>query len=132
MRLPPLKAVWYFESAARNLSFSRAAEELNVTHSAISHQIKALEEWLGATLFERGARTLHLTEAGRRLAEPARSAFRQLAKAAQEVKRDPAGDAVTVSAMPSLTVKWLVPRLYDFRTRHRPGFARARAAGEQR
>lgn len=118
MRLPPLKAVWYFESAARHLSFSRAAEEINVTHSAISHQIKALEDWLGVTLFDRGARTLALTEAGQRFLPPVRAAFQQLAEAAQEVKFDPTGGPLTVSALPSLTMKWLVPRLYDFQARH--------------
>ena len=60
---PPLKAVRYFEAAARHLSFSKAAEELSVTHSAISHQIKALEGWLGVPLFERGTRQVALTPA---------------------------------------------------------------------
>ena len=72
MRLPPLKAVRYFDCAARHLSFTKAADELAVTHSAISHQIKALEEWLGILLFERGARSLTLTEAGRRYLPPVR------------------------------------------------------------
>ena len=77
MRLPPLKAVRYFECAARHLSFTKAADELNVTHSAISHQIKALEEWLAMSLFDRGARSLSLTEAGRRFLPPVRAAFHQ-------------------------------------------------------
>lgn len=63
-RLPPLKAIRYFESAARHLSFTKAAQELHVTHSAISHQIKALEDWLGVRLFRRLNRSLALTEAG--------------------------------------------------------------------
>ena len=58
---PPLKAVRYFEAAARHLSFSKAAEELNVTHSAISHQIKALEEWVGQPLFDRTGRAIRLS-----------------------------------------------------------------------
>lgn len=116
--IPPLKAVWYFESAARHLSFSKAAEELNVTHSAISHQIKALEEWVGQPLFERGARSLKLTEAGATFLSPVRSAFQQLAQAGQDVRQATRGGPLTVSVLPSLASKWLVPRLYDFRDRH--------------
>ncbi|HVO04238.1 MAG TPA: transcriptional regulator GcvA [Candidatus Cybelea sp.] len=115
---PPLKAVRYFESAARHLSFSRAAEELNVTHSAISHQIKALEEWVGQPLFDRTGRALRLTEAGRQFLPPVRSAFQQLADAAQDLRQLNRGGPLTVSVLPSLASKWLVPRLFDFRTKH--------------
>lgn len=118
MRLPPLKAVRYFECAARHLSFTKAADELSVTHSAISHQIKALEEWLGLSLFDRGARSLSLTEAGRRYLPPVRAAFHQLAEASAEMRAFPGGGPLTVSALPSLASKWLVPRLYDFQARH--------------
>ncbi|MBL8708973.1 MAG: transcriptional regulator GcvA [Rhodospirillaceae bacterium] len=118
MRLPPLKAVRYFECAARHLSFTKAADELAVTHSAISHQIKALEEWLGVLLFERGARALSLTEAGRRYLPPVRSAFQLLAESAAELRAFPGAGPLTVSALPSLTSKWLVPRLHDFQMRH--------------
>jgi LysR family glycine cleavage system transcriptional activator len=115
---PPLKAVRYFESAARHLSFSKAAEELNVTHSAISHQIKALEEWIGQPLFERTGRALRLTEAGRQFLPPVRSAFRQLSDAADDLRQANRGGPLTVSVLPSLASKWLVPRLYDFRAKH--------------
>src|ERR1700742_2898471 len=115
---PPLKAVRYFESAARHLSFSKAAEELNVTHSAISHQIKALEEWIGQPLFERTGRALRLTEAGRQFLPPVRSAFRQLTDAADDLRQANRGGALTVSVLPSLASKWLVPRLFDFRSKH--------------
>lgn len=118
MRLPPLKAVRYFECAARHLSFTKAADELSVTHSAISHQIKALEEWLGILLFERGARSLTLTEAGRRYLPPVRASFQQLSEASAEMRLFPGGGPLTVSALPSLTSKWLVPRLHDFQNRH--------------
>lgn len=118
MRLPPLKAVRYFDCAARHLSFTKAADELAVTHSAISHQIKALEEWLGILLFERGARSLTLTEAGRRYLPPVRAAFQQLAEASADLRLLPGGGPLTVSALPSLTSKWLVPRLHDFQARH--------------
>lgn len=115
---PPLKAVRYFESAARHLSFSKAAEELNVTHSAISHQIKALEEWIGQALFERTGRALRLTEAGRQFLPPVRSAFRQLTDAADDLRQANRGGPLTVSVLPSLASKWLVPRLFDFRSKH--------------
>jgi LysR family glycine cleavage system transcriptional activator len=115
---PPLKAVRYFECAARHLSFSKAAEELNVTHSAISHQIKALEEWVGQPLFDRTGRALRLTEAGRQFLPPVRSAFQQLADAAQDLRQLCHGGPLTVSVLPSLASKWLVPRLFDFRARH--------------
>ena len=118
MRLPPLNAVRYFDCAARHLSFTKAAAELNVTHSAISHQIKALEAWLGVSLFDRSARALSLTEAGRRFVPPVRAAFQQLAEAAAEMRLLPGGGPLTVSALPSLASKWLVPRLYDFQARH--------------
>ena len=115
---PPLKAVRYFESAARHLSFSKAAEELNVTHSAISHQIKALEEWIGQPLFERTGRALRLTESGRQFLPPVRSAFRQLSEAAEDLRQANRGGPLTVSVLPSMASKWLVPRLYDFRAKH--------------
>jgi LysR family glycine cleavage system transcriptional activator len=115
---PPLKAVRYFEAAARHLSFSKAAEELNVTHSAISHQIKALEEWVGQPLFDRTGRALRLTEAGRQFLPPVRSAFQQLADAAQDLRQLCRGGPLTVSVLPSLASKWLVPRLFDFRAKH--------------
>lgn len=116
--LPPLKAVWYFESAARHLNFSKAADELNVTHSAISHQIRALEEWVGQPLFERGARGLRLTESGQQFLPPIRAAFQQLIQAGQAVRLTAHGGALTVSVLPSMASKWLVPRLADFRNRH--------------
>jgi LysR family glycine cleavage system transcriptional activator len=115
---PPLKAVRYFEAAARHLSFSKAAEELNVTHSAISHQIKALEEWVGQPLFDRTGRALRLTEGGRQFLPPVRSAFQQLADAAQDLRQLCHGGPLTVSVLPSLASKWLVPRLFDFRANH--------------
>lgn len=114
-RLPPLTAVRYFEAAARHLSFTRAAQELNVTHSAISHQIKALEEWLGVPLFRRLNRALALTEAGQAYLGPVRDAFEHLADGTRAVRaRDQTG-ALTVSTMPSFAAKWLVPRLRSFR-----------------
>jgi LysR family transcriptional regulator, glycine cleavage system transcriptional activator len=117
-RLPPLTAIRYFECAARFLSFTKAAHELNVTHSAISHQIRALEESLGVPLFRRLNRSLVLTEAGQIFLKPVREAFDKLNEATRLVRvRDGAGP-LTVTTMPSFAAKWLVPRLRRFQERH--------------
>ena len=118
MRLPPLKSVHYFEAAARLQSFTKAAAELNVTHSAISHQIKALEEWLGQPLFERKTRQVRLTEAGKRFVGPVKSAFEQISGGAAEIATYGKDRPLTVTALPSLSAKWLVPRLSDFQRKH--------------
>lgn len=118
MRLPPLKSIWYFEATARHLSFTKAGEELSVTHSAISQQIKLLEEWLGHSLFERSPRNLSLSEAGRRFLPPVRSAFQQLGDAATDMRRYPRNKPLTISILPSIATKWLVPRLPGFKAEH--------------
>ncbi len=114
-RLPPLTAVRYFEAAARHLSFTKAAAELNVTHGAISHQVKALEEWLGLPLFRRLNRALALTEAGQTYMVPVREALERLADGTRAVRARDGSGALTVSALPSFAAKWLVPRLGSFR-----------------
>jgi|SRR5689334_2301335 len=117
-RLPPLNALRSFEVAARHLSFSKAAEELHVTHSAISHQIKALEEWLGTPLFRRVNRGLLLTEPGQAYLRPVRESFQKLGEATWRLKAKGRSGPLTVSVMPSFASKWLVPRLRTFRERH--------------
>lgn len=117
-RLPPLKAVHYFTVAARLLSFTKAAQELHVTHSAVSHQIKALEEWIGIPLFRRLNRMIVLTEAGQAYLKPVVEAFERLAEASRQVRQAEQSGPLVVSVMPSLAAKWLVPRLRRFRERH--------------
>lgn len=117
-RLPPLNAIRYFEAAARHLSLSRAAEELHVTHSAVSHQIKALEAWLGVALFRRQNRTVVLTEAGQVYLRPVREAFEKLAEGSRQLRLREGGGALTVSTLPSFASLWLVPRLRRFREAH--------------
>jgi LysR family glycine cleavage system transcriptional activator len=117
-RLPPLNAIRYFEAAARHLSFTKAAEELHVTHSAISHQIKALEEWLGMPLFRRMNRAIVLTEAGQAYMRPVKEAFERLGEASRILKAREQTGTLTVSTMPSFAAKWLVPRLGGFREQH--------------
>ncbi|MCR9219541.1 MAG: transcriptional regulator GcvA [Alphaproteobacteria bacterium] len=116
-RLPPLKPLPAFEAAARTLSFTQAAEELNVTQAAISHQIKALEEALGAPLFRRLNRALRLTEEGEAFLIPVRRALEGLADAAERVRQPQKAGALTVSVLPSFASTWLVPRLARFRQR---------------
>lgn len=116
--LPPLNGLRAFEAAARHLSFTRAAEELNVTQAAISHQIKALEERLGIRLFRRLNRALMLTDEGQRLYPAARDAFDRLAEAVAALRARDTLRSLTVSVLPSFAAKWLVPRLSRFQSLH--------------
>ncbi len=116
--LPPLNALRAFEAAARHLSFTRAAAELHVTQAAISHQIKGLEDWLGAPLFRRVNRTLLLTEAGQAYVVPVREALGQIADATDRLFRRDTGGVLTISTMPSFAAKWLVMRLGRFQAAH--------------
>lgn len=116
-RLPPLSALRPFEAAARLESFTRAAEELFITHGAVSHQVRALEEHLGVPLFARHGKRVTLTAAGRTFAERVRAALDDIAEAAEQIKvrRD---DRLTVSVLPSFASRWLMPRLIRFMDAH--------------
>ncbi len=117
-RLPPLNAIRAFEAAARHLSFTKAADELAVTQGAVSHQVKALEAWLGVTLFLRETRAIYLTREGQQYLAPVRAALDAIAEATRRLEvLDPRGP-LTVSAIPSFVAKWLLPRLADFRAAH--------------
>ena len=117
-KLPPLNALKAFEAAARHLSFAKAAEELNVTPAAISHQIKSLEATLGVVLFRRMTRSLLLTERGQAALPILREGFDKLAEGAEQLRRPDGGGPLTVSVVPSFGAKWLVPRLERFRAAH--------------
>ncbi len=117
-RLPPLNALRAFEAAARHLSFTRAADELHVTQTAISHQIKSLEERLRVRLFWRRPRGLLLTEAAQRYLPPVRDAFDRIAVATAQLAATGSSGSLTVSVLPSFAAKWLVPRLGRFRAAH--------------
>ena len=109
--LPPLNALRAFEAAARHRSVSRAAQELHVTHGAVSRQLRTLEQALGRPLFEREGRGLRPTAAGEALREAAGSAFAELARSWERLGRD-AGDAPLVLGCPgSLLARWVIPRL---------------------
>ena len=113
-RLPPLDALRGFESAARYLSFTRAAQDLSVTQSAISRQIKTLEDTIGLPLFARYNRRLELTEAGQRLFRAATRALAEITAALDEL-HGPSTQVVTVTTPLSFATLWLVPRLAAFR-----------------
>jgi len=110
-RLPPLNALRAFESAARHESFSAAARELNVTHGAVSHQVKALEEWLGMPLFERRTRAVRLTQAASAYLTIIESAFNQIHGATIALSRDRGNAPLHVTTTPAFAVRWLAPRL---------------------
>ena len=115
--IPPLNPLRAFEVAARHLSFTRAAEELFVTPSAVSHQVKTLEENLGVQLFIREAKTLVLTPAGTAYLPGVQMAFKQLADATHRLhsKDRP---ALKVNMPPTFAVKWLIPRMDRFMQAH--------------
>jgi len=113
-RLPPLSALRAFEAAARNRSFKRAAGELGVTPTAISHHIKSLEEHLQVSLFERRTRQVTLTQVGARLYPVLQEGFDNFARILHQIKVDPAPATVTISATTAFTARWLVPRVARF------------------
>jgi LysR family glycine cleavage system transcriptional activator len=117
-RLPPLNALKAFEASARQLSFTRAAEELFVTQAAISHQIKSLEEFLGIKLFMRKNRTLLLTEEGQAYYLDIKDVFNTINDATERLLARGAKGAITVSLQPSFAIQWLVPRLNAFNILH--------------
>lgn len=114
---PPLIAARSFEAAARHKSFLKAADELNVTPTAVSHQVKKLEEYLGQALFVRLNRAVELTAAGAALASTLKELFASLDEAL-DPQRHQDRSTIVISAMPSLAAKWLAPRLPDFEARH--------------
>ena len=117
-RLPSLNALRAFEAAARHLSFTKAAAELNVTQAAISHQVKALEEQLGLPLFRRVNRRLLLTDAGQTYVSGLTAAFDGIAEATEQVTAGRGGGSLRISTLPSMAAKWLLPRLSRFRAQH--------------
>ncbi|MDE2378273.1 transcriptional regulator GcvA [Bradyrhizobium sp.] len=119
-RLPSLNGLRAFEAAARHLSFTLAASELNVTQTAISHQIRRLEEELGIRLFIRQNRALALTAEARDYLPGVRAAFNDLRLATDRLLRRDDDKVLTVSTLASLAAKWLLPRLTDFQEAH-PG-----------
>lgn len=117
-RLPNLNALRAFEAAARHLSFSRAANELCVTQGAISRQVKALESELGVLLFRRMTRAVELTDEGQQFLPAAKEAFDRVEEATILLKKSSAHQILTVSALPTFAMRWLIPRLSRFSARY--------------
>ena len=116
-----LSALAAFETAARYQNFAHAAEELHLTASAVSHQVRKLEARLGVTLFQRHARGVSLTAEGRRLADSASHAIGDLDSVMRELRAGPdARDTVAITTLHSFVHGWLIPRLPRFTTAH-PG-----------
>ena len=109
--LPPLSAMRAFEAAARHRSAKRAAEELSVTATAISHQLRTLEDWLGVQLFLRKPRQLELTAAGRELLDDVGNAFDTMAGAVARLRAVPQRRHVTLSTTPAVASRWLLPHV---------------------
>ena len=114
LRLPPMQALRAFEAAARAHSLTKAAQALNLTHGAISHQIKSLERTLGVQLMERAGRGIRLTDEGERFASRVRAAFAELAAAMNEIAARANPRQLRVSVVPSFAARWLLPRFGRF------------------
>lgn len=113
-KLPPLNALKAFESAARHLNFTKAAEELFVTQAAVSHQIKLLEDFLNIQLFHRRNRLLELTELGLQYFDEIRPLLEKIAMATERVRLKNSRQILTISVPQTFGMHWLVPRLNDF------------------
>ena len=116
--LPPVRALVAFEAAARNLNFTRAAEELVVTRVAVSRQVKRLEQYLGVPLFVREPRRLRLTEAGQRLYRVVNLGFHQIMEVTRELTRESTSNIITLTTTPGFSIYWLMPRIGTFRRAH--------------
>lgn len=117
--LPPLQALRALEAAARRRSFSRAAEELHLTHSAVSHHLRALEAELGVELFRRAGSRMIPTAAGAQLAERVRRSLEELREALDATRPGVSGvTRLELSVMSDFASVWLIPRLGDFYDRH--------------
>ncbi len=116
--LPPLNALRCFEAAARLNSFSRAAEELCVTPSAVSHQVKSLEAFLNIKLFLREKRRVYLTNCGEKYLQGIAHAFDEIDIATRRLVASPNMAAVNISVAPVFLTRWLVPRIAEFQQQH--------------
>jgi LysR family glycine cleavage system transcriptional activator len=116
--LPPLETFRFFEAAARHLNFTRAAEEMHVTHGAVSQRIKRLEEHLGKSLFRRSGRGMLLTDDGRLLLERVRTAIGEITEGVEAIRSGSRDRILTISTIPGFAAYWLMPRLAEFIEHH--------------
>lgn len=120
--LPPLNWVRAFDAAARHEGFQRAGTELGVSPGAVSQMVKSLEAHLGLALFERLARGVRLTEAGRQYGAAVGPALDRIAQATDRIAVRPSADVIRIAALPALAALWLTPRLSGFQENH-PGLS---------
>lgn len=116
--LPPLNALRAFEVAARHMSFKYAADELCITSTAVSHRIRALEEWLGIKLFNRLTRSLELTKEGEAYASRVNEAFELLARASDDLRNSSEEGELVISTTMSFASNWLTAKLINFQADH--------------
>ena len=117
-RFPPLNALRSFECAGRQMSFAKAAEELNVTPGAVSRQIKTLEDWLGAPLFRRRHKQVVLTALGRSYLASVSLPLEEIAAATARMRRRESDRPIAICSYPTFALRWLVPRWGRFYNRH--------------
>jgi LysR family glycine cleavage system transcriptional activator len=121
-QMPPLSALRAFEATARSKGFSAAARELNVTHAAVSQQVRGLESYLDTALVMRDGRSLRLTAEGEELAQALSDGFLQIQSGVEAVRAGGANRPLVVTLTPAFALQWLMPRMGDFWARH-PGLA---------
>jgi len=117
-QLPPLTTLRSFEASARLLSFSKAADELHVTHGAVSRAVRHLEDHLGVKLFKRSVRAVNLTATGAAYAASVRDVLGRLAAATAVIMDQQSMGVLNISTLDSFAAKWLIPRLFRFRQVH--------------
>lgn len=117
-KMPPLSALRAFSAFAETGGVAQAGAALNVSHAAISQQLRALEAHLGAALLDRTGRAMVLTTQGARLAQALRSGFAEMARAVEELTGQGDARALHITTTPGFAASWLLPRLADFRGRH--------------
>src|SRR3954463_13630492 len=116
-KLPPLNALRAFEAAGRHGSFTKAAEELHVTHGAVSRHVAQLEAWFSVPLFHRGASQVRLTAAGKQYLAEITAALDRIAVASMQLRQLGAPTALRVNAPPTFAMRWLIPRMSLFQRR---------------
>ncbi|HEY0524153.1 MAG TPA: LysR family transcriptional regulator [Stellaceae bacterium] len=113
-RLPPLNSLRAFEAAGRHMSFALAADEIGVTLSAVSHQVRQLEDVLGASLFRRTGRGIVLSDEGRLLLPDLSEGFERIARTMAQFEAGPPARVLTVSMLLTFAMRWFIPRLQRF------------------
>ena len=119
-KLPSLEALKVFESAARHLSFSLAAQELCLTKGAVSYQIRKLEESIDCALFRRATRQVYLTKTGQQLLQTTQHLFSELTHTLEQIRPEDSSHDVVIGATTYVALRWLSPRISGFNERH-PG-----------